>query len=165
VLLMRGNLRDGTMAQKTLPPPARAERVEPREQPSRARRLAYRLFQPVDGASLAVFRMLFGAIMLVEVWRYFTNDWIARYFIDPTFHFTYFGFGWVKPWAGVGMYVHFAVLGILAACIMLGLAYRIASSPHIGCGRWTPCWPSRAGNPPCRPGRSGCFAPRSPSSS
>lgn len=127
MLLMRGNLRDGTMAQKTLPPPARAERVEPREQPSRARRLAYRLFQPVDGASLAVFRMLFGAIMLVEVWRYFTNDWIARYFIDPTFHFTYFGFGWVKPWAGVGMYVHFAVLGILAACIMLGLAYRIAA--------------------------------------
>ena len=115
------------MAQKTLPPPARTERVEPAERPSRARRLAHRLFEPVDGASLAVFRILFGAIMLWEVWRYFSNDWIARYFIEPSFHFTYFGFGWVQPWPGNGMYWHFAALGVLAACIMLGLFYRIAA--------------------------------------
>jgi vitamin K-dependent gamma-carboxylase len=115
------------MAQRTLPPPTRAERHEPDERPSRARRLAYRLFEPVDGASLAVFRMLFGAIMLWEVWRYFSNDWIPRYFIEPTFHFTYFGFGWVEPWPGDGMYWHFAALGVLAACIMLGLFYRIAA--------------------------------------
>jgi hypothetical protein len=87
--------------------------------------LAHRLFEPVDGASLAVFRILFGAIMVWEVWRYFTNDWIERYFIEPEFHFTYYGFGWVEPWAGNGMYWHFAALGALAVCIMLGLAYRI----------------------------------------
>jgi vitamin K-dependent gamma-carboxylase len=115
------------MAQKTLAPPTRAERVEPVERPSRARRLAHRLFEPVDGASLAVFRILFGGIMLWEVWRYFSNDWIARYFIEPSFHFTYFGFGWVQPWPGNGMYWHFSALGVLAACIMLGLFYRIAT--------------------------------------
>jgi vitamin K-dependent gamma-carboxylase len=115
------------MAQKTLPPPTRSERVEPADRPSRARRLAYRLFEPVDGASLAVFRILFGAIMIWEVWRYFSNGWIARYFIDPTFHFTFYGFGWVQPWAGDGMYWHFALLGALAACIMLGLGYRIVT--------------------------------------
>jgi hypothetical protein len=122
-----GNLRNGPMAQRTLPPPTKAEQIELRATPSWSRRLAFRLFEPVDGASLAVFRMLFGAIMLWEVWRYFTNDWIPRYFIDPTFHFTYFGFGWVQPWPGRGMYVHFAVLGVLAACIMVGLFYRIAA--------------------------------------
>ncbi|MBA2360245.1 MAG: HTTM domain-containing protein, partial [Actinobacteria bacterium] len=114
------------MAQRTLAPvaPRPAAAVET---PSRARRLVHRLFEPVDGASLAVFRMLFGAILLWEVWRYFTNDWIARYFIDPTFHFTYYGFGWVQPWPGNGMYWHFAALGVLAACIMVGFAYRIAA--------------------------------------
>ena len=116
------------MAQRTRPPLTRAERIEPRERPSRARRLAFRLFEPVDGASLAVFRILFGAIMIWEVWRYFSNDWIPRYFIEPTFHFTYFGFGWVQPWPGDGMYWHFVLLGVLAACIMVGLFYRIATA-------------------------------------
>jgi vitamin K-dependent gamma-carboxylase len=113
------------MAQKTASPPTTAEHVEPG--PSRARRLAHRLFEPVDGASLAVFRMLFGGIMLWEVWRYFSNGWIDRYFTEPTFHFTYYGFGWVQPWPGNGMHWHFAALGVLAACIMLGLFYRIAT--------------------------------------
>jgi vitamin K-dependent gamma-carboxylase len=91
------------------------------------RPLAYRLFEPVDGSSLAVFRILFGAIMTWEVWRYFSNDWIERYFIEPEYHFTYYGFGWVEPWPGNGMYWHFAALGALAVCIMLGLAYRIVA--------------------------------------
>ncbi|MGH3116428.1 MAG: HTTM domain-containing protein [Gaiellales bacterium] len=115
------------MAQKTLPPPTRVAHVEPAQRPSRARRLAHRLFEPVDGASLAVFRILFGAIMLWEVWRYFSNGWIDRYFIEPSFHFTYYGFGWVEPWPGNGMHWHFAALGVLAVCIMLGLFYRIAA--------------------------------------
>jgi hypothetical protein len=38
--------------------------------------------------------------MAWEVWRYFSNGWIDGYFIAPEFHFTYYGFGWVKPWAG-----------------------------------------------------------------
>ena len=33
----------------------------------RLRRVAFRLFEPVDGASLAVFRILFGAILTWEV--------------------------------------------------------------------------------------------------
>jgi len=55
------------------------------------------LFARIDLASLACFRILFGAIMLWEVTRYFNHDWIERYYIDPTFFFTYFGFDWVAP--------------------------------------------------------------------
>jgi hypothetical protein len=36
--------------------------------------------------------------MAWEVWRYFSNGWIDGYFIAPEFQFTYYGFGWVKPW-------------------------------------------------------------------
>jgi len=87
----------------------------------------YRLFEPVDGASLAVFRMIFGAILVWEVYRYFSKGWIERYFVDPTFHFKFHGFGWIEPWPGSWMEAHFAVLGALAVCITLGLAYRIVA--------------------------------------
>jgi vitamin K-dependent gamma-carboxylase len=86
-----------------------------------------RFFDPVDGASIAVFRILFGAIMLIELWRYFTNDWIAAYYITPSFHFTYYGFGWVKPWPGNGMYWHFAVMAVAAVGVMLGAWYRVSA--------------------------------------
>ena len=84
-------------------------------------------FAPVDIASLAVFRAAFGAMMVWEVYRYFSKGWIARYYIDPDFHFTYYGFSWVKPWPGDGMYVHFAVLGLAAAGVMAGLFHRASA--------------------------------------
>lgn len=86
-----------------------------------------RFFSPVDGASVAVFRILFGAIMIVEVYRYFSRGWIEEYYIAPKFHFTYFGFGWVKPWPGNGMYWHFALMGVGALGVMLGAWYRISA--------------------------------------
>lgn len=86
-----------------------------------------KLFEQVDLAPLVFFRVIFGGIMLWEVMRYFHYDWIERYYIDPTFFFTYFGFDWVQPWPGNLMYVHFLVLGICAVFIMLGLWYRISA--------------------------------------
>lgn len=90
-------------------------------------RVAEALSRPVDIASLAVFRIAFGAIMAWEVLRYFDYGWIERYWIQPDFFFGYLGFEWVRPWPGEGMYVHFAVLGVLAACIAAGLLYRVAA--------------------------------------
>jgi hypothetical protein len=86
------------------------------------------LAQPVDGASLAVFRIAFGALMVWEVGRYFQYDWITYYWIAPDFHFTYPGFSWLRPWPGHGMYVHFAVLGASAAAIAAGRFTRVAAS-------------------------------------
>jgi len=42
------------------------------------RRLCAALFNPVDISFLVFFRILFGGIMLWEVYRYFTYDWITR---------------------------------------------------------------------------------------
>ena len=89
--------------------------------------LRYKLFQPVDIASLVVFRILFGIIMLVEVYLFFSHGRIKRFYIDPGFYFKYFGFEWVQPWSGDGMYWHFIALGILAFMILVGLFYRVAT--------------------------------------
>jgi hypothetical protein len=87
-----------------------------------------RLAAPVDAASLALFRIAFGVLLLWEVWKYVANGWVARYYVDPTFHFTYYGFEWVRPWPGPWMHVHVTVLGALAACIALGACYRLAAA-------------------------------------
>lgn len=90
-------------------------------------RVCAALFEPVDISFLVAFRVLFGGILLWEVYRYFTRGWIARYFVEPVVNFTYYGFSWVKPWPGSGMYIHFAVLGVAAACVMVGFLYRLAA--------------------------------------
>ncbi|MFQ5415774.1 MAG: HTTM domain-containing protein [Myxococcota bacterium] len=90
--------------------------------------LARRLDQPVPIAPLVFFRVGFGALMAWEVLRYFSNGWIKRFWIDPGFHFKYFGFGWLEPWPGDGMYWHFGALGVLAVSIAIGFAYRAAAA-------------------------------------
>ena len=82
---------------------------------------------PVQIAPLVFLRIAFGAVMLWEIWRYFDQGWIKALFIFPKFHFTFFGFGWVRPWPAEGMYLHFLMLGVFALCIMVGFMYRIAA--------------------------------------
>lgn len=84
-------------------------------------------YAPVDIAALVYFRVAFGLIMLWEVGRYFNRGWIRDYWIDPSFHFTYAGFGWVSPWPGDLMYWHMAVLGALAIFITVGWFYQTST--------------------------------------
>ena len=91
-------------------------------------RLCAALFKPVDISFLVYFRIVFGAIMLWEVTRFFEYDWIRRYYIEPAMHFTYYGFSWVRPWPGRGMYIHFYILGFAAAFIIIGFCYRAAAA-------------------------------------
>jgi vitamin K-dependent gamma-carboxylase len=85
-----------------------------------------RLFEPVDAASLAVYRIVFGALMLIATLRFFAHGWIADYYEMPSHFFSYWGFSWVKPWPGAGMYLHFGALAVLAVMIALGLWYRFS---------------------------------------
>lgn len=89
--------------------------------------LAEQLREPVDGASLAIVRIGLGILIAVESVNYLASDWIARSFLDPAFHFTYLGFDWVQPWAGAGMYVHFAVLTVLGLAVAAGVAHRLTA--------------------------------------
>ena len=66
--------------------------------------------------------------MLWEVFRYFSHGWISRYYIEPQIFFTYTGFGWITPWPGAGMYLHFVGLGVFAVGILVGFYYRVAAS-------------------------------------
>ena len=62
-----------------------------------ANRLLRALHRPVDAASLAFVRVVFGCVMLVEISRYWSHGWIREYFVEPKFFFSYPLFGWVRP--------------------------------------------------------------------
>jgi len=84
------------------------------------------LSAPVDAASLAVVRIVLGVMIAWDAVRYYAYGVIAEYYILPKWHFTYLYFGWVRPWPGNGMYVHFAAIFVLATLVALGLCYRFA---------------------------------------
>lgn len=86
------------------------------------------LFTPVDVASVALFRMAFGAILLWEIYRYFVKGWIDRYWVEPVMTLHYYGLDWLEPLPRAGMYAVFALMGIAATLIAAGLAYRIAAA-------------------------------------
>lgn len=55
------------------------------------------------------------------------KGWISELYILPKFHFSYYGFEWVKTLPGNGMYVLFALLLVAALFITFGLFYRLAA--------------------------------------
>ena len=83
-------------------------------------KLVERMFRSVDAASLGVFRILFGELMVWEVVRYWAIGRITRDYMEPRLHFPYPFFEWVRPWPGRGMEWHFAVMGLAAIGIALG---------------------------------------------
>jgi vitamin K-dependent gamma-carboxylase len=87
-------------------------------------RLRERLGGRVDIASLAAFRILFGLLMCGAALRFILKGWIEPLLLAPAFHFTYPGFGFVRPWPGAGMYLHFGALALLGLGIALGFRYR-----------------------------------------
>ncbi|WP_308992143.1 HTTM domain-containing protein [Mariniflexile litorale] len=78
-----------------------------------------------DAAPLAVFRMLFGVMMLFSIIRFWAYGWIETLYINPKFHFTYYGFEFIKP-LGVYTYGLFAICGFSALLVAIGLKYRLA---------------------------------------
>jgi len=84
------------------------------------------LFAPVDVASLVVFRICFALVMLWHVGSYLTKGYIEYSYIAPRYHFTFFGFGWVRPWPDDGMILHYYAMGVLAVMILVGLCYRLS---------------------------------------
>ena len=79
----------------------------------------------VEAASLAAFRILFGLLMLVSLIRFTSKGWIETLYIEPDFHFKYYGFEWVKV-LGNYTYLLFLIAGAACVFIILGFKYRAA---------------------------------------
>ena len=76
-----------------------------------------------NSAPLAVFRIGFGLLMCYSIIRFWFKGWIETLYINPEFHFSYYGFEWVKP-IGDFTYLLFIICGISAFFVAIGLKYR-----------------------------------------
>ncbi len=85
-----------------------------------------RVLAPVPGASVAAFRVSFGTIALIAIVRLFAHGWIDDLYVEPAYHFTYLGFGWIRPLPGWGMHLLFAAIGGFSICIAVGYRYRLS---------------------------------------
>ncbi len=85
-----------------------------------------RLAEPIDGASLAFFRIGFGVLMLVSVVRFWAKGWIETVYLEPVWLVPYPGFEWVTRPPGQGLYFVFGIIGLAALLVAVGLFYRVA---------------------------------------
>jgi hypothetical protein len=83
---------------------------------------------PVDSASLAAFRILFGLVMAVAVVRVLALGWVDEFYIRPAFHFTWDLFPWILPLPGPAMRLLFVTLALLALGVALGWHYRACAA-------------------------------------
>ena len=85
-------------------------------------------FAPRDIASLVFVRATIGLILLWESIRFFVNGTIDSVYLEPRFHFTYLGFGWIRPLPEAWLTLHFVLLGVAALLLTLGMLTRLAAA-------------------------------------
>jgi hypothetical protein len=86
--------------------------------------LAARLARPVDLASTAAFRILFGLLMCGGALRFIAAGWVDVQYVRPDYFFKYSGFEWVGVPGPAGLYALYGVQAVAALGIALGLFYR-----------------------------------------
>jgi hypothetical protein len=78
-----------------------------------------------SASPLIIFRIGFGLMMLYSIIRFWAKDWIYTLYLQPKFHFTYYGFEWVKPLGNL-TYLLFFICGLSALFVLIGFKYRVA---------------------------------------
>ncbi len=78
-----------------------------------------------ETTTLAFFRLAFGFMMFFSLLRFASYNWIEEFYIKPQFHFTYYGFGWIKP-LGNYIYLLFFIALVASIFVAIGYKYKIA---------------------------------------
>lgn len=89
-------------------------------------RLLCWLTEPRDIAALAAYRMLIGGLMCFGALRFMSSGWIERLYVEPTFHFKYWGFEWVQVPEQTGLYLLYSGIALAAFMVAIGAFYRVA---------------------------------------
>ena len=75
-----------------------------------------------------VYRIIFGLLTLFSSIRFAANGWIEELYLEPQFHFKYFGFEWVTIGSPFVTYTLFALMILSSIGITLGAFYRLSIS-------------------------------------
>ena len=86
-----------------------------------------KLAEPVGIEPLVTLRITFGVLMLFSTLRFWYLGWIDNHFVEPIFHFSYFGFEWVKVLPEFWMYAIHMLMVVTSIQIIAGFKYRIGA--------------------------------------
>lgn len=76
---------------------------------------------------LVTFRIIFGVMMMIGTARFMTLGWIDDHYVQPLFHFKYYGFAWVQTISESGLIAVHILLLIASLFLTLGLFYRLSA--------------------------------------
>ena len=104
-----------------------------------------RLQAPVSIAPLVVFRIIFGAMMLLATLRFMAKGWVDLLYIQPKLYFYYYGFSWVKHPLALGLpawtvYAVYVLMAAAALGIILGWRYRLSAISFFLLFSYTELW-------------------------
>lgn len=85
------------------------------------------LRQPVSTGSLAIFRISLGFTCFFWAVHYLITGRVESLCHPDSFHFTWPGFGWVRPWPGSGMQLQFAAMAVAGLAFACGAATQFSN--------------------------------------
>ncbi len=91
---------------------------------------------PVDGASLAVFRIVFGVVGVVSMARLVAYGWVTSLYADPVHHLRYPGMHWVPAPGVAGTYALVAAIAASSLAIAIGWHTRLAAAGFLVLFGW-----------------------------
>ena len=81
---------------------------------------------PLNILPLIIFRIGFGVLMFSSTVRFIVRGWVSEFYLVPQVHFTYLGFGWVRPLPSAWMYAVVGLIALFSLLVALGLFYRVS---------------------------------------
>jgi len=85
------------------------------------------LGQPVSAGSLVLFRVALGFTCAIWAADYLHSGRGVLLCRPDSFHFTWPGFGWVRPWPGGGMQLQFLAMALAGVAFACGLATQLSN--------------------------------------
>lgn len=87
--------------------------------------LSKTLFSEADNRFMAIIRILTGVWFFVDLLSMLVSGYVTEAYVDVKVNLSFYGFEWLHPIGGVGMYILFIILAIFAICIAIGYRTKL----------------------------------------
>ncbi|MEL6558299.1 MAG: HTTM domain-containing protein [Bacteroidota bacterium] len=84
------------------------------------------LFRKRDIRQLAILRIIIGTWFFVDLLSMLVSGYVKEAYVEATMNFAFYGFEWIKPLPGAGMYGLYIFLTITTIGIITGYRYRLS---------------------------------------
>ena len=105
------------------------EKIEEIPNANLLQRFCSYMFEPDDASYIAVFRIMWGLIMMDEIWGHIDHDFgkaLSSWYQNPNFMYKYYGLEWALPLEVSHMKIFLVVMLILGFFVTIGFLYRLS---------------------------------------